>query len=249
MKAGEHATVEPAKMPPGSTARLFGLCNCQPRWGLSLRGWLMAIGLAACLLVVFLFVVYPFLAVTDRQPPSECLIVEGWVPVEILRGACVEFKEGGYRKLLVSGCIVFDEWAADTGVTYADWGASKLGKLGMPADLVQPIPCLVKKKDRTYSAALSVKLWMDAHGIKPRQINVVTEGSHARRSRLLFQEAFGPEVKVGIIAFADPQFDPAHWWRTSEGVREVLGESIAYLYARFLFRPPESSSVSGDIAR
>jgi uncharacterized SAM-binding protein YcdF (DUF218 family) len=90
---------------------------------------------------------------------------------------------------------------------------------------------------------------MDAHGIKPRQINVVTEGSHARRSRLLFQEAFGPEVKVGIIAFADPQFDPAHWWRTSEGVREVLGESIAYLYARFLFRPPESSSVSGDIAR
>jgi hypothetical protein len=54
---------------------------------------------------------------------------------------------------------------------------------------------------------------------------------------LLFQKAFGPEVKVGIVAVADPQFDPDHWWRSIEGVREVVGETIAYLYARLLFHP------------
>jgi hypothetical protein len=154
-----------------------------------------------------------------------------------MRGARTEFNTGGYRKILVSGCTVLDEWTDKPDLTYADWGASKLRRLGVPSDAVEPVPCLVQKRDRTYSSALAVKQWLDAHGIHPRQINLVTDGCHARRSRLLFQKAFGPELKVGIIAVADPQFDPDHWWRTSEGVREVVGESIAYFYARCFFHP------------
>jgi uncharacterized SAM-binding protein YcdF (DUF218 family) len=233
----DHDLIGRSKAAPHAR-RCFGLLYRRESWGLSLRGWLAVIGLAALLFPFLLFTVYPFLAVTDRQPPSDCLVVEGWVPVDVLRGACAEFSAGGYRKILVSGCIVYDEWAADTGVTYADWGASKLRRLGVPEDLIQPVPCLIRRKDRTYSAALAVKQWMEEHGIHPRQFNLVTEASHARRSRLLFQKAFGPEVKVGIIAVTDPQFDPDQWWRTSEGVREVIGESVAYLYARFLFCPP-----------
>jgi hypothetical protein len=30
----------------------------------------------------------------------------------------------------------------------------------------------------------------------------------------------------------DRNFDPAHWWRSSAGVRTVIGEAIAYLYSR-----------------
>ncbi|MGA2556129.1 MAG: hypothetical protein ABSG04_07630, partial [Verrucomicrobiota bacterium] len=60
---------------------------------------------------------------------------------------------------------------------------------------------------------------------------------HARRSRLLFQKACGDDTKVGVIALDDVGYDPTHWWRTSEGVREVVGEGIAYLYARIVFHP------------
>ena len=67
--------------------------------------------------------------------------------------------------------------------------------------------------------------------------NLLTEAAHARRTRLLYQEAFGEGVKIGIIAVPNPDYDAGHWWRYSEGVREVLGESIAYLYAKFLFHP------------
>ena len=45
---------------------------------------------------------------------------------------------------------------------------------------------------------------------------------------------------IGIIAIPDPDYDARHWWRYSEGVREILGESIAYLYAAWFFRPPPS---------
>ena len=75
-------------------------------------------------------------------------------------------------------------------------------------------------------------------------INVVTESVHARRTRLLFQEAFGGEVKVGIIAARNPDYDPEHWWSSSDGFREVSGETIAYLYARLFFRPPREQHKS-----
>ena len=68
-------------------------------------------------------------------------------------------------------------------------------------------------------------------------LDLATLGPHARRSRLLYEKAFGPQVKIGIVALVNREYDPAHWWRTSEGVREVIGEGIAYMYARFLFWP------------
>jgi hypothetical protein len=47
---------------------------------------------------------------------------------------------------------------------------------------------------------------------------------------------------VGIIAVANPDYNPTQWWRYSDGVREVIGESIAYIYAKFFFYPPRSWS-------
>jgi hypothetical protein len=71
-------------------------------------------------------------------------------------------------------------------------------------------------------------------------LDLVTLGPHARRSRLLYEEAFGNKVKVGVIAIAIPDYDVKRWWRYSEGVREVIGEGIGYLYVKFLFWPPTS---------
>jgi hypothetical protein len=74
-----------------------------------------------------------------------------------------------------------------------------------------------------------------------QSFNVLTEDAHARRTRQLFQEAFGKEAVVGIVSVQNPDYDPNRWWHYSEGVREILGETIAYLYAEFIFRPPESN--------
>ena len=68
-------------------------------------------------------------------------------------------------------------------------------------------------------------------------INVLTEDTHARRTWMLFKEALGPGVQVGIISASNPDYDAKHWWRSSEGVREVIDESVAYVYAKFFFWP------------
>ena len=47
-------------------------------------------------------------------------------------------------------------------------------------------------------------------------------------------------MKVGVIGIPSPDYDAKRWWRYSDGVREVIGESIAYVYAKVFFRPSES---------
>ena len=73
-------------------------------------------------------------------------------------------------------------------------------------------------------------------------MNVVTEDTHARRTRLLFAKAFGPDISIGIIALPNPDYNAKRWWRYSEGVEQVIGESIAYVYAKFFFYPSAPNS-------
>lgn len=224
------AVQQPERKLAGILVRKFG-------WRLSWRGWVLAVFVVCGSLAFAQRYVYHFLAVTDPRPPSSCLVMEGWMQADQLREAYRVFQQGGYQMILTSGCRVEDQWDPKLVVTYADWAAAKLRRLGVPPELIHPVPSYVKKKDRTYSSALAVKQWLATNNIKLKDLNIVTMGAHARRSRLLFQKALGPDIQVGVIAIEDEQFDPKHWWRTSEGVREILGETIAYVYARFFFYP------------
>ena len=76
---------------------------------------------------------------------------------------------------------------------------------------------------------------MEDNHVSATNFNLMTLGAHARRSRLLFEEAFDGKASVGIISITNREYDPRHWWKYSEGVREVIGESVAYVYARFFF--------------
>jgi uncharacterized SAM-binding protein YcdF (DUF218 family) len=54
--------------------------------------------------------------------------------------------------------------------------------------------------DTPSSAAIALRDWNQKCESSVQRINVVTEDTHARRTRLLFQKAFGRDVQVGIIA-------------------------------------------------
>ena len=224
----------------GPSKKFLRFFNRRERWGLSRRGWLVLAVALLALACLAILKIQPFLAVTSKVH-GQFLVVEGWVPPETLKYAVAEFKAGDYQKILTSGCVVRGHLDSDVKITYADWAASDLRKNGMPEALIQSIPCWEERRDRTYSSALAVKTWLAEQHISVKSINVMTLGAHARRSRLLYQEAFGGSVQVGIIAIPDPDYDAKHWWSYSEGVRDVLSESIAYIYAKFFFWPSSQS--------
>jgi hypothetical protein len=65
---------------------------------------------------------------------------------------------------------------------------------------------------------------------------VISEGPHARRSRLFYRKALGKEVQVGVVAFPSRDIDPKRWWRSSAGFRSVVDESVGYVYAVLFFQ-------------
>ena len=224
---------------PASSQKLWGILTRRERWGLAWRGWLIVAMVALGFGWALLRGIYPFLAVTQRVD-TKVLVVEGWVPAPVIQAAINEFRSGSYERVFSTGGPV--EWSGgytSDNDTSAIWGSGRLRRGGIASELVQMVPARVVGRDRTYHSAVALRDWLREHRLPVQSINVITEDVHARRTRLLFHAAFGDAVTVGIIAVPNPDYDSRHWWQYSEGVREVIGESIAYSYARFFFAPPK----------
>ena len=221
--------------PLTSDRRLLGLITRRERWGPSCKGWLV-IGLAVIGMAGLLtYAAYPFLAVTHRVN-ADTLVVEGWVHPYAIRAAVNELQALHYKRVFTTGGPVagMGGYTNDYN-TSATQAAAQLKAEGLSADLIQPVPARISERDRTYSAARALDAWFTDHDSSVHAINVLTQDVHARRTRLLFERALGERTTVGIIAVPNPDYDARHWWRYSEGVRDVISEAIAYLYARFVF--------------
>jgi uncharacterized SAM-binding protein YcdF (DUF218 family) len=217
--------------------KIFGLVLRKERWGLSWQGW-VAMGLVLLLAGwVLVLGIQPFLAVTNRVP-AKVLVVEGWTHDFCVDAAVKEFKAGHYERVLTTGGPVEGYGPTSSIYDTEAWqSAGHLRKAGIPAEAVQSVPSRFVGRDRTYNSAMALRHWLHEQAPGVDRINVLTEDAHARRTWLLFAKALKPDVEVGIISVPDPDYDASHWWRYSEGVRAVIDESIAYLYAKFLFWP------------
>lgn len=226
---------------PDERRALAGLLVRKQRWSLSWYGKLLVLfGLAVLALSAFVSL-YPFLAVTHRVD-TNVLVVEGWVQKYAIRSAVKEFKAGSYRRVFTTGGPVAGSGGyINDYQTAASVGANLLKEFGLPSESLQMVPSHEMSRERTYGSAVALRNWFRDHDMPAGNFNVVTEDFHARRTRLLYQKAFGKEVAIGIIAVPSPDYDSKHWWHYSEGVRDAIGEGIAYIHARFLFHPSDSS--------
>jgi uncharacterized SAM-binding protein YcdF (DUF218 family) len=227
-----------SKSPKAQPRRaLWGLFDRKERWSLSWQGRLIlafALVLAGAL---FLKGVYPFLTITHRVD-ADVLVVEGWIHEYAIRAAADEFQSGAYRRVFTTGGpVVGSGRYINDFHTSASIGKDLLRKAGVPGESLQMVPSRWVDRDRTYSSAIALRDWIQEHQPSVRRINVMTENTHARRTWLLFQKAFGKDVQVGIIAVANPDYDQWRWWWYSEGVRDVGSEVLAYVYARLFFHP------------
>jgi hypothetical protein len=215
--------------------RLFARKQCwvptAPGWLVLVLLWLGAVWLAAYSLCGFLCV--------KRPVAAQVLVVESWLPDSAMQGAIEEFKRGGYKYVVTSGGPIPGAWLRDRFKTGGEFAAANLRALGLDAKVIVATAEPEHSRDRTYASALAIKAWLRGANVTVKAVNVYSIGAHARRSRLLFQKALGDEVMVGIIPHPESEFDPKCWWASMNGFTEVMGEGLAYLYARFLFHPPK----------
>ncbi|HTH47545.1 MAG TPA: ElyC/SanA/YdcF family protein [Candidatus Limnocylindria bacterium] len=212
-----------------------------PTW----RGWLALAGASGLLVVTFLRVLHPLLTVT--QPvAADFLVVEGWGPDFVMQYSIGEFHRGGYRQMIVTGGPLEKGSPLMQYRTTADLGAETIRELGLRTNVLA-LPAPEVRKDRTYVSALVLKRWFRQQGLTAVRFNLLTIGPHARRTRMMFREAFGKDAEIGIIAVPDERYDEAHWWVSSQGFRTTIDELVAYLYAVTLFRPPAEADLPAEL--
>ncbi len=222
---------------PAPIRKFWGLATREDRWGLSKRGWLVLATLLLVGCIGTIFGAHPFLAIS-KPLNTRVLVVEGWVHDFAIDSAIRESTNGHYSLVIATGGPVMGT-AANYSVydTSAHVGASRLIRGGIPKDKVVMVPSKRWSRDRTYWAAVALRNWLAENQPGISAINVLTEGVHARRTRLLYERALGSSINIGIIAVSNPEYQAQAWWKSSEGFREVVGEMIAYIYARILFIP------------
>jgi uncharacterized SAM-binding protein YcdF (DUF218 family) len=206
-------------------------------WRLSWRGWLLLLAVTIALVWIALLNAYSFLALNEPVQ-TDIAVVEGWMNDYAIRIAVDEIRKGQSRAVFCTGGPVPGTGGYTNDFnTVASVGAERLIAWGLPREFVHTVASRESARDRTYSSAVVLKRYFRENGFEVRAVNVMTETTHARRTLILFQKALGPEIAVGVIPIFNPDFNPDKWWRYSDGVRDVIGEWIAYIYAKLFFSP------------
>jgi hypothetical protein len=162
---------------------------------------------------------------------SGVLVVEGWVAEEDLDAAVALCKGGRYRHVFTSGGPI-PSWS--TFANYADRAADYLRRHGVEAVAAPSPPTL---QDRTFVSAVWVREAATRARVPLTAVDIFTSDVHARRTRLLYQMAFGPASAVGIIASVPADYDAQRWWTNSYALKALLGEAFSLAWTKCCFWP------------
>jgi len=212
---------------------IMGLVQFQQKWVLTFQGWLLLLLCLTALLVFCVTHIHPFLAL-NAPIKADALVVEGWIPDYSIKKAIAEFEQDNYQILITTGSPLSKGYYLAEYNNFAELAAATLITLGFDQDKLVAVPAPQVQKDRTVAAAIALRQWISASNLPIKSINIYTDDTHARRSWLIYKQELAPDIEVGVIAINSIDYDPKRWWTYSAGVRRIISESIAYLYARLV---------------
>jgi uncharacterized SAM-binding protein YcdF (DUF218 family) len=209
-----------------------------PTW----QGALLLVVVIAVASLIALRHLATYLAVHDPAATRDgrgasTLIVEGWLEEDGLDAAIALIAGGRYARVIASGGPIEGWREGRSWPTYAERAADYLRRHGVTAIPVVAVAVPESAQDRTFRSAVAVREWLRRQGVAIDAVDLFSSGVHARRSRLVFQMAFGSEVNVGVFATAPERYALERWWMTSEGVKAVLGEAIGLAWTACCFAP------------
>jgi hypothetical protein len=216
-------------------------------WWPTLWGSLLLLGGAALLLGLMALRVGDFLMLRDpaRGPDGQgarTLVVEGWLDENDLEQALAAFRRGRYERVLTTGGPI-DSWDdSRVGGTFAARAAGYLKARGLASVPVLALPAPASAQNRTFLSAVMVREWAQHTGIRLDAVDLYSSGIHARRSRLLYRLALGPDIEVGVLAANPRTYDAERWWNSSDGAKTLVGELLGLAWTKCCFWPPPPGS-------
>lgn len=199
-------------------------------------------GLILLLLLLGLFIfglffrLYPFLAQTRPQPHAALILIEGWLADAELE-QILSMLESDQIIVTTGGPVTFGQKILQYD-NYAELTTVRLIQMGISPERIITAPAPQTDRDRTYVSAMAVRKKMEEEGLFGKSAELYSIGAHGRRSHFLFQRVFGKDYPLGVVSIAPLHYHLDHWYLYSEGVRHVMSEFLAWIYARFFMIYP-----------
>ena len=183
-----------------------------------------------------------FLAVNEPIN-ADYLIVEGWLGKQELSQAYQAFNDGAYQYVIISGGPINDNFNFNLDVSnHAERAARYLLAIGLDEKKMAIVPAPYSARYRTFLGALMVRDWFSGESIVVESLDVFSGDVHSRRTRDLYQLAFGEQVNIGIYASEPKDFRLSQWWKSSNAAKSVATEAIGWLMVKCCFNPGEPRS-------
>ncbi|MCB0805018.1 MAG: hypothetical protein KDC05_04415 [Bacteroidales bacterium] len=203
---------------------------------LTIWGWLTMLSIN--FLILFLFLRYIATFLVENQPlPTKIMVVDGMMPGYGYDSIVAMVNRESYLYLITTGVDLDYTYNPTEQFNTAEFSYKVLSTKTIENCRLFKAPASRVDRDRTYTAALTLKAWFIQNKIFPGRINVVSFSCHSRRTGILYRKAFRDFAEVGMISVPDNSYDYNQWYKTSKGVRMILSETIGCLYSIIFFHP------------
>ncbi len=172
----------------------------------------------------------------DESVGAEHLVIEAWMSKEELDQGLRYFKSNDYTKVLLVGGPISDDFHG-IDANYAERAAAYLLTQDLPKEATAIVATPHSAQNRTFLNAVMVREWFEQQDISVSRLDVFSSGVHTRRSRDLYQKAFGDRVEIGIVPSQPINFDPTHWWKSSATGKYVAVEFANWVLTKCCFDP------------
>jgi hypothetical protein len=173
--------------------------------------------------------VYGWLAVTERISGARYVVVEGWAPDYVVATAKHEFDDSNAVLMLTTGLPLDKGIFLSEYKDFATLAAAALVTMGMEPGNVYAVAAPAAQRNRTAATAIALKTALDGLQVSApdKKLLLVTLGTHALRSRTVYQRTLGPDWEVGVVSVPQSDFPEDTWYRHSAGAKGVIGELVA----------------------
>lgn len=108
-------------------------------------------------------------------------------------------------------------------LSYAQLAGNRLRAMGIDSALITDIPGKKVRLNRTLSSALAFRSWLNKSNIDIKGINIITLGTHAKRTFMTYNKILDKKYDIGIISVPDYRANHSRRYKVLKTLRETVG--------------------------
>jgi hypothetical protein len=105
----------------------------------------------------------------------------------------------------------------------AELAKKRLIELGIDSMVIKSVSAKKVRVNRTLTSALAFRDWLKGRDIEIKGINIISMGTHARRTWMSYNKILNEKYKIGIISLPDNDLSNSRIKKSIKTIRETLG--------------------------